>query len=221
MSSSDARRPPRGERSVRRDPYQRAWDQRRRQRRVGTIAGRAKAVVTVVALLPPLAFALMLALGLKANVMITGSMEPKLPVHSLLLYETVAPEALEVGDVISFQKPRGDRAIATHRIIAIEERGGGRVFQTKGDNNAVPDPWLIRYDPGQEPNRLVASVPYLGNVLLLSRVPLARIALIVVVLGFLFLAFLRALAGSRNGKEGRARAADEGKGRVPVARSRG
>ncbi len=168
-----------------------------------TIARAAKWFATVAVLLPVAGFALMLGLGLNANVMLTGSMEPKHPVGSLVLYETVAPDALAPGDVISFAKPLGDHAVVTHRIVAVHKRDGRPVFRTKGDNNAVHDPWLIWYEWGQRAQRSVVAIPHVGRLLLLSQLPIARMALIVVVLGFLFLTFLRALAASGMRDEGR------------------
>ncbi len=179
------------------DPYERAyardlaWQGRGRR----TAASVAKTVVTLLAFSLPAGFVVMLALGLNANVIVSGSMAPALPVGSLVLYETVAPNQLERGDVISFERPGGDRAIMTHRIVAVDERGGRPVFQTKGDNNPIADPWLIRYGPGHEPKRMIAAVPYVGHALLVTKAPLAKVFLIVLALGFLYVTFLRALAG--------------------------
>ena len=179
------------------DPYERAYARdlawQRRGRR--TAASVAKTVVTLLAFSLPAAFAVMLALGLNVNVIVTGSMEPALPVGSLVLYETVAPDELNPGDVISFERPRGDRAITTHRIVTVDDRDGSRVFQTKGDNNPVADPWLIRYGPEHEPKRMIAAVPHVGQVLLATQAPLAKAIAIVLALGFVYLTFLRTLVG--------------------------
>ncbi len=159
-----------------------------------TAVAVAKTLVTLAALTLPVGFALMLLLGLNANVIVSGSMQPALSVGSLVIYETVEPEALERGDVISFARPGGDRAITTHRIVAVEERDGTRIFQTKGDNNAIADPWLIRYDAGQEPKRMIAAVPYVGHLLIVTKGPLPKVLLIVLALAFVYATFLRVLA---------------------------
>lgn len=193
MTSSDGL----GARAPAGDPYARdylgdlGWQGRRR----ATAAGAAKTLLTVAVLTLPVGFILMLALGLNANVIVSGSMEPAVPVGSLVLYETVAADELRSGDVISFERPDGDHAITTHRIVAVEERDGTRVFQTKGDNNPIADPWLIRYDAQQEPKRMIASIPYVGHLLLVTKAPLIKILLIVLVLGFLYVSFLRVLSG--------------------------
>jgi signal peptidase I len=139
----------------------------------------------------------MVAGGLSANALVTGSMEPKVPVGSLLVYEKVAPESLRRGDVVSFVKPNGDGTVTTHRIVDIGSRDGTPVFRTKGDNNPVVDPWLIRYEAGQEPRRLAHVVPYVGHAVTAAQRPLVRASLLVLVLGWLYVAFLRALARGR------------------------
>ncbi len=157
----------------------------------------AKLLATLAALVPTVAFAAMLAGGLSANVMVTGSMEPKVPVGSLLVYEKVAPEALRRGDVVSFAKPNGDGAVTTHRIVDIGSRDGNPVFRTKGDDNAIVDPWLIHYETGQKPRRLAHVVPYVGRAMTAAQHPLVRTSLLILVLGWLYVSFLRALARGR------------------------
>jgi signal peptidase I len=71
----------------------------------------------------------------------TGSMEPSIPLDSLIVVKKTEPSELEVGDVISFysKDPSLDGAVNTHRIVAIEEDGGHYSFTTKGDANNVED----------------------------------------------------------------------------------
>ena len=58
---------------------------------------------------------------------LSGSMEPEIPEQSMLLIRATEPEALAVGDVISFFSPDPslNGALNTHRIAAI--------VQTEGD----------------------------------------------------------------------------------------
>lgn len=73
------------------------------------------------------------------------SMEPFLQTGDLVLLHGVNPASLKKGDVIAVEVPKSARsryglpAQVVHRIIAIYHRGGGLVFQTKGDNNPGPD----------------------------------------------------------------------------------
>jgi len=81
-------------------------------------------------------------LGFRIYHILTGSMEPTIPVGSNVLVKEVDPYSLEVGDVITFISK--DQAIYgnanTHRIIAIEkDESGKRLFVTKGDANNTSD----------------------------------------------------------------------------------
>lgn len=85
--------------------------------------------------------------GYRCFYIVTGSMEPNVPVGSVLI--TKEQSEYEVGDVITFQS--NDSAIAgspnTHRIIAIEtDADGNPVYRTKGDANRVPDAEGVAFD---------------------------------------------------------------------------
>ncbi len=77
--------------------------------------------------------------GFRLFYVVTGSMEPTLPVGSLLVVGQT--DHFEVGDVITFYSR--EESIAgypnTHRIIGIQGTGAERSFLTKGDFNAVAD----------------------------------------------------------------------------------
>src|SRR3954466_5155910 len=104
------------------------------------------AVTTVVMLL---AFALAgimvlpTLLGYERYVIISGSMEPTLPVGSVVYDEVVPLADIEVGDIITFVPPPefGIHHPATHRVVQITKIGndgshpGEELFRTKGDNN--------------------------------------------------------------------------------------
>lgn len=74
----------------------------------------------------------------------TGSMEPEIPVNSMIVVEKVDSRELEIGDVISFfsRDPSLYGEVNTHRILEIEEQDGELVFLTKGDANNVSDQYL-------------------------------------------------------------------------------
>lgn len=74
----------------------------------------------------------------------TGSMEPEIPVNSMIVVEKVDAGELEIGDVISFfsRDPSLYGEVNTHRILEIEEQDGKLVFLTKGDANNVSDQYL-------------------------------------------------------------------------------
>ncbi len=71
----------------------------------------------------------------------TGSMEPTFYAGDLIVDTTVKDyDSLKVGDVITFWTViQGERALNTHRIIAIEDCGTYLSFTTQGDNNTMED----------------------------------------------------------------------------------
>ena len=129
--------------------------------------------------------------------MLTGSMGETIPAGSLVVDQTVPPNKLKVGDVISFRKPIGAHGIDTHRIVKIKRSNGRTAYVTKGDANTSADPWLIAYPAGAKANRVVFSVPHLGWLLLYLRMPFARTLILAAVVLTLFSTFLKALAADR------------------------
>ncbi|MFT2710656.1 signal peptidase I [Clavibacter sp. Sh2126] len=92
---------------------------------------------------------------------LTQSMEPRLPPGTLIVVRPVDTDALEVGDVATYQIRSGDPAVITHRIAAISSASDGtRSFTFKGDNNASPD--SLPVTPAQIQGELWYSVPLVG-----------------------------------------------------------
>lgn len=117
---------------------------------------------------------------------LTGSMEPAIPVHSLVVVQEVDPSTLEVGDIITFRSTDAglEGALNTHRIAGIEQSAAGsELFRTKGDANAVEDASLVA------PENVVGKVVYvsaaLGVVVSLLSNPLVFFPVIVVPLAIL------------------------------------
>ena len=63
-----------------------------------------------------------------------------------ILIRKVAPEEIQVGDVISFYSsdPAIYGRVNTHRVAAISEGDGGLIFTTKGDNNYLADQYPVK-----------------------------------------------------------------------------
>jgi signal peptidase I len=102
--------------------------------------------------------------GYERYVITSGSMSGSYDRGSLVLAKEVPVGALRVGDVITYRPPpeSGARGLLTHRIVRIARDGSGRrVFATKGDANAVADPWRFTLD-GATQARASFHVPYLG-----------------------------------------------------------
>jgi signal peptidase I len=142
---------------------------RGRARRAGRIAsGAALAATTAVAALA-LAPAV---LGLQRYVIVSGSMTGTYDRGTLVLDEVVPVADLRTGDVITYRPPpaAGIDHLVTHRIAAIgRDRTGTPVYRTKGDANAVADPWTFTL-PNARQARVRAGIPYIGySLAALSR----------------------------------------------------
>jgi signal peptidase len=157
-------------------------------------AGRRAGVVALVA--ATVFYVGLLALHYQPLVIVTGSMQKTIPVGSLVVDRTVDPSKLQVGDVITFAKPIGEKGVDTHRIVAISRRGATRLFRTKGDSNSVADPWVIRFDHGMAAHRMVFSVPYAGNALLFVRSPTGRLTLVALACLLVLMSLLEAIAAT-------------------------
>jgi signal peptidase len=66
-----------------------------------------------------------------------GSMEPTIPLGSVVFVHQIDPSGVQPGQIITFKLPSG--AVVTHRVLARSEIAGATAFETKGDANATAD----------------------------------------------------------------------------------
>ena len=92
---------------------------------------------------------------------LSGSMEPAIPVGSLLYVRSGDPEQVEDEDIIAFYGSLEDSGIITHHVVKNNVVSG--TFTTKGDANDKEDPTPVSYD--NYIGRVTLSVPYVGRVL--------------------------------------------------------
>lgn len=77
---------------------------------------------------------------------VTGSMEPTIPVGALLVTREVDIAAIQVDDIVCFRTQVSEiwGKIVTHRVVGIYEgEYGGILLETKGDANLVTDTFLV------------------------------------------------------------------------------
>ena len=91
---------------------------------------------------------------------VSGSMEPAIPVGSVLYVEQVEPEEVEEGDVIAFHSAG---AVISHRVVRHRVVEGE--FVTKGDANSRED--LAPVDYASLIGRVECHIPVLGSILTL------------------------------------------------------
>jgi signal peptidase len=101
------------------------------------------------------------------QVVLSGSMEPAMPVGSVVLVRPVDPEAVAVGDIITFRQ-QGSPDFVTHRVVEVLDEES-LSFRTKGDANEEPDTSLVPADALR--GRVWATIPYLGYVAQHARQP--------------------------------------------------
>ncbi len=139
----------------------------------------------------------------------SGSMEPTLPVNSLIWVHEVPAKQVKVGDIITFDAPGKKIGRVTHRVARTSTRGSHRYFETKGDANKHLDDWRRFLPPPPAANvtpgaatstttrqewapgvtfgdrpavRYVWGVPYLGHIVKLSERPRLRLGILLGIL---------------------------------------
>jgi signal peptidase I len=88
-----------------------------------------------------------------------GSMEPTIPLGSIVIDQPVVASDLVLGDVVSI-RVGPQNAIFTHRIVRLVQRDGALWIETKGDANPTVDPSIVRATTVL--GRVKASIPLIG-----------------------------------------------------------
>lgn len=93
-------------------------------------------LIMVVLLCLALPFILPMLFGYTELAVLSGSMEPNIPVGSIVYVDkSVTGEELEVGDVVTYSIQSG--TFVTHRVLSVDDEA--RVMVTQGDANDAPD----------------------------------------------------------------------------------
>jgi signal peptidase I len=109
--------------------------------------------VAAVTTLAPLA-------GYPVLTVLTGSMEPTLPVGSVVIDRTIEAADAGPGDIVTFPSPRDQAKLLTHRVQRLTVRGGRAYFVTRGDANDTAERWNTGADA--EIGRVLYAIPRLG-----------------------------------------------------------
>ena len=118
--------------------------------------------------------------GLQIINVLTGSMYPEIKPGSLIIVKKVNdPENLQVKDVITFQSPRNEKQLITHRIVKVKKLDSKIYFITKGDANLTADVEEVGTASvfGKYQN---ISIPYAGYVLQLTKTKMGFIVFFLV-----------------------------------------
>ena len=134
-------------------------------------------ILVVVALLTPaIIYALpFIVNGYYSSIIMSGSMEPTIPVGSIVVVERVNPEDVKVNSIIVFQ--RSDLK-TLHRVIDKIVENDTYYFKTKGDANENPDPWVVQ--PDQIQGSLLLTIPYYGYFLHFAGTPFGFMLMVII-----------------------------------------
>ena len=109
-------------------------------------------------------------LGYNYKTVLTGSMEPAIPVGSIVI--TKEQSSYEIEDIISFQE-KG--SVITHRIISIDRER----YITKGDANNVADTEKVQQK--QILGKVILTIPLLGYLVMWLMSPVGIISLFMII----------------------------------------
>lgn len=126
-------------------------------------------------------------LGYSMFRVVTGSMEPTIPVNSLIVVHKASAGELLEGDVISFysRDPSLMGQVNTHRVLEVEEENGKFLIQTKGDANNIADKYPVY---GEDViGKVIFCSLLLGKVVSILSNPIVFIPLIIIPLAILVL----------------------------------
>lgn len=112
-------------------------------------------------------------LSLRSYAVLSGSMEPTVPVGSVVL---ARPDKFYFrGDIISFRK---GNITVTHRLIDKKIINGGTYYFTKGDANKTPDEKPVSFD--KITGKVITIIPLLGYFLAFSKTAPGFVFLVIV-----------------------------------------
>jgi signal peptidase I len=123
----------------------------------------------VVAVTVPVAF------DMRPLTVLTGSMRPAIEPGDMVVDEQIRGDQIRVGDIITFQEPRGERTI-THRVRKVSISEGQARVTTRGDANDKPEKWQIPI--GGSVGRVAYTVPKIGYPVTWSHSRNGRLALV-------------------------------------------
>lgn len=142
-------------------------------------------LLTVVGIVAVLVVIIPALIGAQRYTILGSSMEPAIPLGSLVVVKPTEIEDVSPGAVITFQLESGESAVATHRVVGVGVQGdGAALLVTQGDANDSADLEPVRAE--QLRGEVLYSLPVIGwmNVVVTDQVrswlaPIASGALLV------------------------------------------
>ena len=138
------------------------------------ILGTLIIIAVIVCMLP---LAVPKLMGYQTYDVVSGSMEPEIPVGSLVLVKETEPEEILKGDVIAFMSARDTGTVVTHRVVENDAENGE--FITKGDANEQNDMNPVPY--GDLIGRVEKHYPVIGGIMAGLTTGMGKIYLLMIV----------------------------------------
>lgn len=151
-------------------------------KKVLSIMSTALIVVLLILLCAVLASKLIFGVEMKA--VLTPSMEPELPVGSLLIIAPVDYEDIDIGDDITFVRD-SNLTLVTHRVI--EKNDSEMMITTQGIANNVADS-PIEYE--NVVGKVRFHILYLGYLIIWTSTIEGKIIAAAVIIAFIIISFL-------------------------------
>ena len=128
-------------------------------------------IVIVIALVAPLAVPHFF--GYEIYEIVSGSMEPDIPVGSVVYSKHIDCDDIDVGDIVAFER---NGVIVVHRVTMNRVSSGELV--TKGDANSKEDPAPVPYSKVR--GRVELSIPNVGSFMTLYSSFAGKICLLLI-----------------------------------------
>ena len=144
-------------------------------------------IVLVVLLAAAAVILVPMLFGYKEMAVLSGSMEPTIPVGSLVYVKPVEASELEAGDVCTYYLSDGETFV-THRVLSVDP--DAQTLVTQGDANDTPD-GDIQFS--QVYGRADFHLPYLGIAIQNIRTPVGIMSICGVVMLVILLNFIPAI----------------------------
>ncbi len=139
--------------------------------------------LTTLFILSALVVMVLYLMNIKPYVVVTGSMEPAIPVRSICFVDgNISLQNIEVGDVISFKI--GNDTLVTHRVIEVHDGE----FTTKGDANNTEDAITVTQD--NYIGKTVVVIPKVGVILIYLQSRKGKILAFTLIILLLIFSFI-------------------------------
>lgn len=151
---------------------------KRKKRTIARICSMIGVSLLILVILICIPLTLPRLVGFDIYTVVTGSMEPAIPVGSLIYVREEAPAELMEGEVVAYRSDTDAGIIITHRVVKNQVVSGQLI--TKGDANEAEDISPVSY--AQVIGKVTLTIPVLGGIFAAMVTFYGKIVIVSVVL---------------------------------------